>query len=114
MRAVAGDVQGTGYPDLARVPPAPTNLPGAAQFSRLEDRLVQERRALDANRRARPATAAELSQAWADQSRSQMDQDPRSEPVADTSAEAEAWAAAERARMEALLRRLPPVQGVPN
>jgi hypothetical protein len=114
MRTVAGDVEGRGYPDLARVPPVPTNLPGPAQFNRLEDRLVQERRALEASRGGQLPTAAEQSQVWADESRRQIERDPRSAPVADTSAEAQAWADGERARMEALLRRLPPVQGVPN
>jgi hypothetical protein len=114
MRTTMSDVDGRGYPDLTKVARAPTNLPTTAAFDRIESRLVQERRAVDANRSAAVLTPAQQSVAWADVPRAQMNSDPRSADVPDTLDAAIAWAQAERARMEALLRQLPPVQGVPN
>lgn len=114
MRMATSELGGRGYPDLSRVPAVPGGLPGEAAWGRMEARLIQQRRALDARPEAAVLTPAQVSLAWAQGPRAAMDADPRSGPVPDTLARDTAWAEAERARMEAALGRLPPVPGVPD
>ncbi len=111
VRAAISGLTAKGYPDLTKIPDAPTNLPTPATWTALESRLVGQGRDLAANPSAVAPTAEETNLSWAATARTNLEADPRSEPLPAIVAGAEGspeWAAAAKAKLEADLARLPP------
>jgi hypothetical protein len=112
MRTAINTFSAKGYPDLTKIPPVPTDVPTAANWSALESGLVTQGKALTNNPAARPPTTDEANLSWADAARRTITEDPRSEPVPpvpiDGSQEAQ-WAAEAKAKLDADIARLPPL-----
>jgi hypothetical protein len=112
VRSALSGLTAQGYPDLTKIPDAPTNLPSSAAWEALEGRLVAQGHALAGNRAARVPSAEELNLNWAQTDRSALTTDPRAQPLADSetaAANAAAWARQARAKLEADIARLPPL-----
>lgn len=112
MRSALSGLDAQGYPDLTKIPDAPTNLPSSATWDAMERRLIMQGKALAANKAARLPSGEELNLNWAQTDRQALTTDPRAQPVPDgagEAAKAAAWAEAERAKIEADLARLPPL-----
>ena len=111
MRSVISGFTAKGYPDLTKLPEAPTDLPTSANWSALESRLVAQGRALATNPAAIAPTPEETNLAWARTEREALEADPLAQPLqpdppgAPSSAQ---WAADARAKLDADLARLPP------
>jgi hypothetical protein len=112
VRSAISGLTAKGYPDLTKIPDAPTNLPTAATWGALEQGLVAQGQSVAQNPGAVAPTAEELNQSWAQGARASLEADPRSQPVppvaVGTQTELEAAAAA-RAKFDADLARLPPL-----
>jgi hypothetical protein len=111
MRSAISTLSAKGYPDLTKIPDAPTNLPTSASWTALETGLVAQGKSLSDNPAAVPPTADEANQDWAERERRALNADPRAEPVPPVpiggSDEAK-WAAEAKAKLDADLARLPP------
>ena len=112
MRSAINSLTAKGYPDLTKIPDAPTNLPNAATWTALETGLVGQGSRLNNNTDARAPTPDETNLDWAQKERAALDADPRAQPLPAPvagAAESPDWAAAARAKLEADLARLPPL-----
>lgn len=96
------------YPDLSKIPDAPTNLPSQKSWTELQAGLQADAKKVQANPGAKPVTASEIDQSWAAQEKQSIEANSASVPTEQTTAESDAWATAARAKMEADLARLPP------
>lgn len=112
VRSTISGLIAKGYPDLTKIPDAPTDLPAPATWTALESRLVIQGRELAANPAAAAPTSDDTSLSWAQSARSNLEADPRAQPVtappAGVPTELESAAAA-RAKFDADLARLPPL-----
>jgi hypothetical protein len=106
VRAATAQATGADYPDLSKIPPAPVALPDRQTWREFEWGLEREARQLAANPAAAPLTQAQLNDDWGRAARDALLADPRSAPPT-LNDDPAAWAAAERARMDALFARLP-------
>ncbi len=112
MRSAITGLTARGYPDLTKIPDAPTDLPTARTWSSLEARLVQQGATLRANPLATAPTADDINLEWAAQAQAGLEADPRAQalpPVVAGSPGTPEWAAQERAKLDADLARLPPL-----
>jgi len=96
------------YPDLTRIPDAPTDLPSQNAWANLQSGLQADATRLEANPNSKPVPAGEIDQTWAKAAKQAIDSNSASTQTAQTDAESDAWAAAARAKMEADIARLPP------
>jgi hypothetical protein len=96
------------YPDLTKIPDAPTDLPSQKVWANLQSGLQADATRLEANPNSKPMPAGEIDQAWARAAKQAIDSNSASAQAAQTDAESDAWAAAARAKMEADIARLPP------
>jgi hypothetical protein len=111
MRGAIAGLTAKGYPDLTKIPDAPTELPSSTTWTSLEAGLVQQGRDLSANPTAATPTAEETNLDWAQSEKEKLEADPRAAPLPAVVPGAEGtpeWAAAARAKLEADLARLPP------
>ena len=111
MRSAISNLTAKGYPDLTKIPDAPTDVPTSATWTALESRLVMQGRDLSANPSAVAATPEETDLSWAATAKNSLESDPRSEPVPPIAIGGEGspdWAAAAKAKLDADLARLPP------
>ncbi|MCA3692395.1 MAG: hypothetical protein IOB61_03410 [Aquidulcibacter sp.] len=96
------------YPDLTKIPDAPTNLPSQKSWAELQAGLQASAKVLEANPSSKPVAASEIDQAWAKAEQQAIEANAASVPTQQNAAESDAWAAAARAKMEADIARLPP------
>ena len=96
------------YPDLSKIPDAPTNLPSQKSWADLQAGLQGDAKIVQADPSAKPVTAAEIDQTWAKAEKQAIDANAASTLTQQTAAEPDAWAGAARAKMEADIARLPP------
>ncbi len=96
------------YPDLTKIPDAPTNLPSQKSWADLQAGLQADAKIMQANPGAKPVSASEIDQTWAKAEQQSIEANSASAPTQQTAAESDAWAAAARAKMEADIARLPP------
>ncbi|WP_157893647.1 hypothetical protein [Aquidulcibacter paucihalophilus] len=96
------------YPDLTKIPDAPTNLPSQKSWAELQAGLQASANVLEANPSSKPVAANEIDQAWAKAEQQAIEANAASAPAQQNAAESDAWAAAARAKMEADIARLPP------
>jgi hypothetical protein len=111
MRAAISNLSAKGYPDLTKIPDAPTNLPTATTWSALEAGLVEQGKALSQDPAAVPPTPEETNLDWAEAQRRALNSDPRAEPVPPVpvgGSDEVKWAADAKAKLDADLARLPP------
>jgi hypothetical protein len=113
VRTAASNIGGQGYPNLAALPELPKNLPSQAAWDRIEKGLGVDASQFQKQAGALPPTVEEIGDNWAQTAQSVLDSDPRAVPLPAeqtmTPAQYEAWAAAERARLEAEIAALPPL-----
>jgi hypothetical protein len=111
MRASIATLSAKGYPDLTKIPDAPTDLPTAANWTSLEAGLVAQGNTLSTDPMAVPPTTDEANLGWAKAAQTAFDGDPRAQPLPPVQPGSEndvSWAAAAKAKLEADLARLPP------
>jgi hypothetical protein len=111
MRTAISNLSAKGYPDLTKIPDAPTNLPTAANWAALESGLVSQGNELATNPTAVPPTADEANVDWAETERRALESDPRAQPlppVPTDDSEEVRWAAEAKAKLDADIARLPP------
>ena len=108
IRSASAVLKPGDYPDLTKIPDAPTDLPSQKAWANLQSGLQADAKRLDANPNSKPIPAGEIDQAWAKAAKQTMDSNSASAQTAQTDAESDAWAAAARAKMEADIARLPP------
>jgi hypothetical protein len=111
MRSAISGLTAKGYPDLTKIPEAPTDLPSATTWSALETRLTSQGREVATNPKSISPTAEETNLSWAATERTALEGDPRAQPLPPVVAGAPGtpeWAAEARAKLEADLARLPP------
>jgi hypothetical protein len=112
MRAAMTSLSSKGYPDLTKLPDAPTDMPSAATWTALETGLRAQGQQVAANPAATAPTPDETNVNWAQSVRASLEADPMAQPVpaakAGVQTELEAAAAA-RAKFDADLARLPPL-----
>jgi hypothetical protein len=111
MRAAVANLSAKGYPDLTKIPDAPTNVPTAATWATLEAGLVDQGKSLAEDPSATPPTPEDSNLSWAEEQRRALNSDPRAEPAPpvpiDGTSQVE-WAAKAKAKLDADLARLPP------
>jgi hypothetical protein len=111
VRSAINTFSAKGYPDLTKIPPAPTSSPTSASWSALESGLVTQGNALMTNPEARLPLADEANRNWAEAARRTLTEDPRAEPVPPVPIEGAVeadWAAKARTKLDADIARLPP------
>ena len=111
LRSAISGLTAKGYPDLTKIPDAPTDLPSATTWSALEARLAAQGKLVAASPSAIAPTAEETNLSWAVTERNRLEADPMAQPLPPVVAGAPGtpeWAAEARAKLEADLARLPP------
>jgi hypothetical protein len=112
MRTTISALTSNGYPDLTKIPDAPTDLPAPATWTALEAGLVRQGKEMAANPAAAAPTSDDTNLSWAQSARLNLEADPRAQPIiappAGVQTELESAAAA-RAKFDADLARLPPL-----
>lgn len=108
IRSASAVLKPGDYPDLTKIPDAPTDLPSQKAWTNLQAGLQADAKRLEANPNSKPMPAGEIDQAWARAAKQTIDSNSASAQAAQTDAESDAWAAAARAKMEADIARLPP------
>jgi hypothetical protein len=108
IRSASAVLKPGDYPDLTKIPDAPTDLPSQKAWANLQSGLQADAKRLDANPNSKPIPAGEIDQTWAKAAKQTIDSNSASAQTAQTDAESDAWAAAARAKMEADIARLPP------
>jgi hypothetical protein len=111
MQASLATLSAKGYPDLTKIPDAPTDLPTAANWTSLEAGLVAQGNTVSTDPMAVQPTTDEANLGWAKAAQSALDGDPRAQPLPPVQPGSEndvSWAAAAKAKLEADLARLPP------
>ena len=111
MRSAISGLTAKGYPDLTKIPDAPTDLPSATTWSALEARLAAQGKLVAASPSAIAPTAEETNLSWAVTERNRLEAEPMAQPLPPVVAGAPGtpeWAAEARAKLEADLARLPP------
>jgi hypothetical protein len=111
MRSAMASLTAKGYPDLTKIPDAPKDLPSATAWSSLESGLVTQGAAVAANPEAKALVPGDTDLAWAAQDRAALEADPRAEPLPAAvpgTATEPDWAVEARKKLEADLARLPP------
>jgi hypothetical protein len=113
LRTASANISGNSYPNLAALPQVPKNLPAAGQWTAMEAELLAAASDLARAPNAALPKPGETDTSWSVAERRALDADPRAQPLARdaqlTGPEYEAWAAAERARLEAEIAALPPL-----
>jgi hypothetical protein len=112
MRTAINTFTAKGYPDLTKVPDAPTNVPTPATWTALENGLVDQGKILSRDPAARPPAANETNLSWAERERQALTSDPRAEPVPPVPVQGSSeavWAAEAKAKLDADIARLPPL-----
>jgi hypothetical protein len=112
MRSAIAGFTAKGYPDLTKLPDAPTGLPSANAWSALEAGLVKQGQQLGTNPAAVALKPEDSDLRWAQVAKSEVEANPLSQPLVQapsgTPTELENAAAA-RAKFDADLARLPPL-----
>jgi hypothetical protein len=108
IRSASAVLKPGDYPDLTKIPDAPTDLPSQKAWANLQSGLQADAKRLDANPNSMPIPAGEIDQTWAKAAKQTIDSNSASAQTAQTDAESDAWAGAARAKMEADIARLPP------
>jgi hypothetical protein len=111
MRGTINSLTAKGYPDLTKIPDAPTSLPTETTWNALQSGLIGQGAEVSRNPDARAPTPDETNLTWAASERSKLEADPQAQPLpapvagSDNSPD---WAAAARAKLDADIARLPP------
>jgi hypothetical protein len=112
MRTTIASLTAKGYPDLTKIPDAPTALPSSDVWSGLQAGLVNQGRIVSNDPDARAPTNDETNLEWAQIERNKLEAEPLAQPLA-APVQGETnnpdWAAQARAKLDADLARLPPL-----
>lgn len=108
IRSASAVLKPGDYPDLTKIPDAPTNLPSQKSWVDLQAGLQADAKIMQANPGSKPVAAGEIDQTWAKAEKQAIETNTASAQTTQTNAESDAWAAAARAKMEADIARLPP------
>lgn len=112
MRSTIASLTAKGYPDLTKIPDAPTTLPSASAWGTLQSGLIGQGRMVTNDPDARAPTNDEINLDWAQTERAKLEADPSAQPLPEPTLGASTnpdWAAAAKAKLDADLARLPPL-----